>query len=108
MHSLIKNIYPYYPYVLAEEIALRRIEKAYFQEIELWYLLFAISSAAIEMKQLDSRLGNISPYYVLINEEKLVKVGNILSIPNEKDGFLKFRDDPTQRENYFLPPEDVY
>jgi hypothetical protein len=45
--SLIKNIYPYYPYVLAEEIALRKIDKAFFKEIELWYLLFAISSAAI-------------------------------------------------------------
>lgn len=59
--------------------------------------------AKIESQDLSQRVGDIRPENVFINYDGLVKVGSLLSYPNEHSNYKKAIDlEPT-----LLAPEDV-
>jgi hypothetical protein len=69
----------------------------------LWYLLYSLLGAKKESEELLQRVGDIRPENVFINYDGVVKVGSLLSYPNEHDNYKKAIDlEPT-----LLAPEDV-
>lgn len=81
--------YPNYPYLLAEELENRRGKKKAFQENELWYLLYALVSAKKNMRPAFSKVGDIRPHNIFVNEAGDVKIANLYSWPNESTNYRK-------------------
>ena len=61
--------FPDYPYLLTEEIESRAGKKKLFDESELWYLLFALISAKKDMKPSFSKVGDIRPHNIFVNDQ---------------------------------------
>jgi hypothetical protein len=66
-------------------------------------LLYSLLGAKKESDEFVQRVGDIRPENVFINYDGVVKVGSLLSYPNENDNYKKAIDlEPT-----LLAPEDV-
>lgn len=61
--------FPYYPYLLTEEIESRVGKKKLFDESELWYLLYALMQAKKDMKPSFSKVGDIRPHNIFVNDQ---------------------------------------
>jgi len=59
----------------------------YFEEEELWYLLYSLVCSAQDFKKLDSKIGDVRPYNIFINEEGQIKIANLYSWPYERTNF---------------------
>ena len=59
----------------------------HFEEEELWYLLYSLVSSAADFNRIDSKIGDVRPYNIFINEEGQIKIANIYSWPYEKTNF---------------------
>lgn len=66
----------------------------------MWYLLYSLTGAKHELK---GPVGDIRPENVFINFDGQVKIGTLLSYPNEKSNYKKAIDN----EVTLLAPEDV-
>ena len=86
-------LFEYYPFSLQKEIANRRELKSPFNEQELWFLLYEITSSVLEFESLGRKSGDIRPRNIFINEDGLVKVVNQHSFPDERSNYLKALED---------------
>jgi hypothetical protein len=86
---LTQNNYPYFPINLPDEIAKRKPEQAFFKESELWYLLYALVAAKMDLRMHGYRLGDVRPQSELIDNKGKAKVANLLSAPNQTTAFAK-------------------
>jgi len=60
--------YRYYPYLLSDEVINRsNIEGKYFEEVELWYLVYSIIQAASNFHGKGEKVGDIQPRNVFIS-----------------------------------------
>lgn len=76
--------------VLAEEIRQRGEVSKYFEERELWYLLYCLVTASMTFRQLDSKIGDVRPLNIFINDNTgVVRVGNRYSWPVEPTNYEK-------------------
>lgn len=93
-----------FPYLFSEEIENRMQMEKHFEEEELWYLLYCLLSSARDFARLDSKIGDVRPYNIFINDEGQIKLASLLSFPHEKTNFQKtaFEKTPT-----YLAPEEV-
>lgn len=76
----------------------------HFSEEELWYLLYSLTSAARDFSKLGSKVGDIRPYNIFINEEGQLKIANLFSWPYEKTNFEKTA---FERQTTYLAPEEI-
>jgi hypothetical protein len=72
------------------EIEDRVGSRNYFSEQELWYLMFGLASAKANMKPAFSKVGDIRPYNIFINDHGKFKISNIYSWPKENTNYGKF------------------
>ena len=61
----------------------------HFEEEELWYLLYSLVSSAQDFNKINSKIGDVRPYNIFINEEGQIKIGNLYSWPYERTNFDK-------------------
>lgn len=54
----------------------------FFNEAEMWYLLYSIIRAGNKFEKLKKKIGDVSPYNILINDDGQIKVLSTCSIPN--------------------------
>ena len=100
----IQNNYPYFPINLEEEIRRRQPDQALFKESELWYLLFALVTAKVDVRKHGGRVGDIKPANVFIDNERRVKVVNLFSSTRETSAFEKAKDFENSALNVLLAP----
>lgn len=96
--------YDNYPYLLSEELENRFKIKKHFSEPEIWYLLFSLCRAANDFKTLNSKVGDIRPSNIFINEDGQLKVSNLYSWPCETTNLDKTLFD---KELTYLAPEEI-
>lgn len=84
--------YPEYPHLLVTEMEERVGSRNYFTEQELWYLMFGLACAKANMKPAFSKVGDIRPYNIFINDHGKLKVSNMYSWPKENTNYGKFFD----------------
>ena len=53
----------------------------HFEEEEIWYLLSSLVSSAKDFSTIDSKIGDVRPYNIFINEEGQIKIANIFTWP---------------------------
>lgn len=88
--------------MLDEELRNRRNIRRYFDEGELWYLLYSLVHAAHDFKKIGTKIGDVRPSNIFINEEGQVKIANMFSWPNEPTNYIKTLDDS---QKTYLAPE---
>lgn len=76
----------------------------HFEEEELWYLLYSLCSSARDFSRIDSKIGDVRPYNIFINEEGQIKIANLHSWPNEKTNFDKTA---FEKQLTYLSPEEM-
>jgi hypothetical protein len=76
----------------------------YFEEEELWYLLFSLSSCAKDFSKIDRKIGDVRPHNIFINEEGQIKIANAFSWPYEKTNFEKTAYEKTRT---YISPEEM-
>lgn len=76
----------------------------YFEEEELWYLLYSLVGCAKDFQKVEKKIGDVRPHNVFINEEGQIKIANVFSWPYEKTNFEK-----TGYENVltYISPEEM-
>jgi serine/threonine protein kinase len=104
IYHLLQNNYPYFPINLAEEIASRKPDNASFKESELWYLLYALVAAKVNLGRHGYQVGDIKPQNVFINSEHRVKVVNLLTSSRQTSAFTKAKN--YESIALLLAPED--
>lgn len=72
-----------------QEIQKRAQSNNYFNESELWYLLYGLVSAASIFKELGSKVGDIQTKNIFLNEEGQIKISNVCSWPSERTNYEK-------------------
>lgn len=60
--------YDNYQYVLVDELKNRQKIKHYFEELELWYLIYSLVSASHHFRSINSKIGDVRPQNIFINE----------------------------------------
>ena len=98
-----------FPYLLTEEIYHRKGRKSQFEEQELWYLLYCLCMAKDSLQLGGSKLGDIRPANIFINDEGSVKVTNQLSWPKAMTNYgLAFENQPAYLGNSSItqPPKN--
>lgn len=93
-----------YPYVLADELRNRRKIGKYFDEPEVWYLLYSLITAAHDFRKLSSKIGDVRPHNIFINEVGQIKVANLYSFPAETTNYIKTI---YEGEKTYLAPEEI-
>lgn len=69
----------------------------------MWYLLYVLSMAKKHMKPFQSKIGDIRPQNVFINDRGEIKIPNMLSWPRESSNYGKsFENEITYLGKYFL------
>lgn len=82
--------YKYYPYLLSDEVVNRHnIEGKFFEEVELWYLVYSIIQAAASFHSKGSKVGDIQPKNVFISPEGQVRVATQHTWPGEQANYFK-------------------
>jgi hypothetical protein len=61
----------------------------YFDETELWYLLYNLVEAGTILEKYNKKIGDIHPNNCLLNEVGQMKVISTFSIPGEITNFEK-------------------
>ena len=79
--------YDYYPYVFQVEIENRRKINRFFLETELWYLLYNLIRAGSKFEKYHSKIGDVHPSSIVINDDGLVKLISTASFPGEVNNF---------------------
>lgn len=74
----------------------------HFEEEELWYLLYSLCSSARDFSKIDSKIGDVRPYNIFINEEGQIKIANLFSWPYERNNFDKTA---FEKQLTYLSPE---
>lgn len=102
----IKQIeYDYYPYVFQVEIENRKNINRFFLETELWYLLYTLIRAGSKFQKYHTKIGDVHPNSILINNDGLIKLISTCSFPGEDTNFDKFIENPQQK--VYLAPEEL-
>ena len=89
--------YEHYPYVFQSEIDNRRKIHRSFLETELWYLLYNLVRAGAKFERSHSKVGDVHPRNILINNDGLIKVMSTLSLPSETTNYEKYIDNPHEK-----------
>jgi hypothetical protein len=89
--------FDHYPYVFQVEIENRRKINRYFLETELWYLLYTMVRAGSKFEKYHSKIGDVHPSNILINDDGLVKLVSRCSFPREESNFDKLIEDPRRK-----------
>lgn len=95
--SLTELKYEHYPYVFQMEIENRKNINRYFLETELWYLLYNMIRAGSKFEKYHSKVGDIHPNSILINNDGLVKLISTNSFPGEQTNFDKYMENPHEK-----------
>lgn len=72
----------------------------------MWYLLFSLVTAKIDLRKHGERVGDIKPANVFIDHERRAKVVNIYSSSKETTAFEKAKDFENPHLDVLLAPED--
>eukprot|EP00178_Gracilaria_changii_P006151 TRINITY_DN20533_c0_g1_i1.p1 TRINITY_DN20533_c0_g1~~TRINITY_DN20533_c0_g1_i1.p1 ORF type:complete len:100 (-),score=7.10 TRINITY_DN20533_c0_g1_i1:459-758(-) len=80
----LTNHYPYFPHILSDLIKERQHEKKSFRESELWFALFALTAALVDIRRHGNnrKLGDINPQNVFVNDDGHIRVANVYSWPH--------------------------
>ena len=62
-----KVFYENYPYLFQEEIENRIEMNKHFEEEELWYLLYSLTSSSADFGRIGSKVGDVRPSNIFIN-----------------------------------------
>ena len=66
-----------------------------------------IAAALQEIKPYSTKLGDIKPENIFVDDHGKVKVGNVYSWPDELPSFIKANDQANLFYNGLLAPEDL-
>lgn len=70
----------------------------------MWYLLYTIADVGRKFHSLGSKVGDIRPMNIFINDEGQFKLGTKYSWPGELDNYQKAF---YHREKTYLAPEEL-
>lgn len=77
----------------------------YFEEKEIWYLLYNLVLSSVQMKNIESKIGDVRTKNIFISESTgNIKVGNLFSWPSELSNYEKTI---FNQETTYLAPEEV-
>jgi hypothetical protein len=82
-----KIVYENLSYVLKGEVENRFKINRYFEEREVWYLLYNMIRAGNKFERIKRKIGNMHPNNILINDDGQIKIIATCSIPGELDNF---------------------
>lgn len=74
-------------------------------ETELWYLLYTLIRAGSKFEKYHTKIGDVHPNSILINNDGLIKVISTCSFPGEDTNFDKIIENPQQK--VYLAPEEL-
>ena len=100
----IQLLFENFPYLFHNEIENRMSMNRHFEEAELFYLLYTLLLSAQDFSLLNSKIGDVRPYNIFINDEGQVKIANRFSWPYEKANFYKT---VFEKEVTYLAPEEM-
>lgn len=81
--------YDNYPYILSEEISNRSPNHNHFTEAELWYLVYGLTSSAHIFRAVGTKVGDVRPDNIFINECGQIRIANLCSWPSERTNYEK-------------------
>ena len=102
--------YEDFPHLLSSEIEDRKGSRKGFEERELWYLLYGLAHAKANIKPAFSKVGDIRPQNVFINDKTQVKVTSLNTFPKEISNYSKtFENEVTYLGIYYQysAPEEL-
>ena len=73
--------------MLKGEIENRLKINRFFEEREIWYLLYNMIRAGNKFERIKKKVGNMHPNSILINDDGQIKIISTCSIPGELDNF---------------------
>ena len=106
---MIQLCFDDFPHLLSSEIEDRKASRKGFEETELWYLLYSLAQAKAQMNPAFSKVGDLRPHNIFVNEKSQVRVANLLSWPRESTNYSKaFENEVTYLGTNFLmqPPNN--
>jgi serine/threonine protein kinase len=80
------------------------MEGKFFEEAELWYLVYSVISAGEAFHSAGLKIGDVRPQNVFISPEGQVRVATQVSWPNEQTNYLKT---VFEKETTYLSPEEL-
>lgn len=86
-------VYPKFEFVLSSEIKNRNNLNKYFDETEVWYVLYNLVRAGNKFELLKQKIGDIHPNNILINEDGQTAIISRLSLPDQPDNFHRYIED---------------
>ena len=72
---------------MSDEIQNRRGLNKPFDESEMWYVLHTLASCTAQFHQQNTKLGDIQPVNIFINDDGHIKLVNIYSWPNAENNY---------------------
>lgn len=86
--------FEYYKFVLKSEITCRHHTFLFFEETELWYLLYNLLEAAYLLASTGRTLGDVHPMHILLNDKGRVKLIPRVLFPQAPSAFQRVVEDP--------------
>ena len=86
-------MYAKFEFVLSSEIKNRNNLSKFFDETEIWYVLYNLIRAGNKFELLKEKIGDIHPNNILINEDGQTAIISLLSLPEEPDNFHRYIED---------------
>lgn len=77
------------PHILDSELVNRKYESRYYNEAELWYLLYNTLDSCKDFENMNLNVGDIRPKNILLNDVGKLKLISMYSWPGEMSGLEK-------------------
>jgi hypothetical protein len=85
----MQSKYPFYQFNLQNEITERKKNGEEFKDREILYLVYVIARVGRQFERGNTKIGDIRPDNVLMNQDGHIKLFCLASAPNELSGFNK-------------------
>jgi hypothetical protein len=96
--------FEYFPFQLDLEINQRMSREHRFNEYEVWYVLFTLLEAVVDVEQTPAKVMDIRPRNVVLSPEGQVKLITKLTYPGFQNAMIKVF---SKKDSCFLSPEEM-
>lgn len=93
------------PHVLDSELVNRDLNKRYYEEAELWYLLYNTLDSCKDFEYTNLKIGDVRPKNILLTDVGKIKIISRYSWPGEQSGLEKTLSNTGDR--CYLAPEEL-
>jgi hypothetical protein len=104
---IIKLTYEKFEYTLEKEVNARKVEMKYFEEVELFFILYKLLEGCKEFQLRGEAVGDIRPEKIVKCKNGDLKMINVASFPQEYTPIEKIMERFDTRTVFFLAPEEL-